>query len=164
MLVGVILVFQIFICSANYAISDQILSLKDSCLVVWRCNTQVEVPGAKVELPVSTITSGESREWQEQAELLARGPPARINMSMPGRTGNFLALKMHQKSGSIGLSPHKTKFREFCLFSRELPPPLFHAEPLPVQYSRLFRSLMQGLSWSRLKNSVIKLKLRKLQK
>lgn len=32
--------------------------------------------GAKVEAPVSTMTSGESPEWQEQAELLAHGPPA----------------------------------------------------------------------------------------
>lgn len=35
--------------------------------------------GAELEPPVSTVASGESRDWQEQAELLACGPPAQLS-------------------------------------------------------------------------------------
>lgn len=47
--------------------------------------------GAAVELPVSTVASGESRERQEQAELLAHGLPAQLSDRQVclGELGNF---------------------------------------------------------------------------
>lgn len=35
--------------------------------------------GTEVELPVSTVAGHKSREWQEQEELLAHGPPAQLS-------------------------------------------------------------------------------------
>lgn len=102
--------------------------------------------GAEVKLLVSTIASGESKGWQEQAELQAHGSPAQLSdTSMPKRTGCLLSLKENQKSGSIGLSPCKFKFGEFSLFSGEYLPTPFHAEPFPGQYTlRCLEALCMG--------------------
>lgn len=67
---------------------------------------------------------------------------------------------MNQKSGKIVLNTLEIKFVEFYLFSGEYSSPLFHASAINTQFSR---SIIQGLNCSGLENSVIKLKLMKLQ-
>ena len=155
----IILVFPVFIRSADCAISDQILMLKNLCPLVWRCNTQGEVLGQKwtypcPPVPAAELPCGASGSW-------AACPVVR-HASMPGRTGKFLALKMNQNSGSTGISPLRIKSGGFCLFFLASSPhprlTLNHS-----QCNTLYRSLMQVFNWSGLENSVIRLKLTKLQ-
>lgn len=82
---------------------------------------------------------------------------------MPGRTGNFLALKMNQKSGSTGLSLLKIKLGEFAIFLLSTPHPHFMLNHSQCNRESVFHKLYARVELLSLENSVIKLKLKKLQ-
>lgn len=141
-----ILVFPIFIYSTDYAITDKLLLLKDLCLVVWRCNTQVGVVGQKWKClcpPLLEVRAGNGRSKQS-SWLMATGPVVR-HTSMPERTGSVLPLKMNHKSRSIGLSSLKNQTcGVLAFFSGEHPRHLFHAERLPAQHTVFIQALCEG--------------------